>query len=358
MKQSFTRKAVFALTVLVLSILVTELPLGLLDGSTHVAEAAKIDYQTTTNLNMRSGASTKHKILLTIPKGKKVAYVSKSGSWFKVKYSGKTGFVSSTYIKKGTTAAQVKAKSTAAKVSTPSKVQYQTTTSLNMRSGASTKHKILLTIPKGKNVEYISKSGSWFKVEYNNKTGFVSSSYIKKVNTSAAAKTQVKPTYISGVLVVNKKHGLPSTYAPGENKNARSAFNKMASAASKDGVKLTVFSTYRSFDYQKNLYNAYVKKDGQKAADRYSAKPGHSEHQTGLAFDIAQTGAKNIYAESNATRWMAKNAHKYGFIVRYPKGKEHITGYMYEPWHLRYLGTELATKVYNSGKTLEEYLGI
>ncbi|WP_423190383.1 D-alanyl-D-alanine carboxypeptidase family protein [Alkalibacterium sp. f15] len=358
MNKSRTRKSLFILTVLTISLFITELTFEIGAGYNHTVEAAKVEYHTTANLNMRSGASTKNKILLTIPKGKKVEYLSKSGSWFKVKYNGKTGFLSSSYVRSVSPAAPKKVQPSATKTAPTSKVAYQTTSNLNMRSGASTKHKILLTIPKGKSVDYLSKSGTWFKVKYSGKTGFVSSIFLKKVTTSAAPKAQVKPTHINGVLLVNKKYALPSNYAPGENKEARSVFNKMASASNKEGIKLTAFSTYRSFDYQKNLYNNYVKKDGEKAADRYSAKPGHSEHQTGLAFDVSQTGAKNPFAESNASRWMAKNAHKYGFIVRYPKGKEHITGYMYEPWHLRYLGIDLATKVYNSGKTLEEYLGV
>ncbi|MCC5893896.1 MAG: D-alanyl-D-alanine carboxypeptidase family protein [Alkalibacterium sp.] len=440
MKLSSTRKVVWALVVILFSLFIAELPLGLHSDSSSIVEASKVDYHTTSNLNLRSGASTKHKILLTIPKGKKVDYLSKSGSWFKVKYNGKTGFVSSSYVKKAAVPAPSKTKTPAAKAATPNKVEYQTTTNLNLRAGASTKHKVLLTIPKGRKVDYVSKSGTWFKVKYSGKTGFVSSSYVKnvtaaapskakaqpaptktaptpkgeyqttsnlnmraggstkhkilltipkgkkveyvsatgswfqikysgktgfvsskyltKVNAAAKPAPEVKPTHINGVLLVNKAHGLPSHYAPGENKEARAAFNQMAAASNKDGIKLTAFSTYRSYDYQKTLYTNYVKKDGQAAADRYSAKPGHSEHQTGLAFDISQTGAKNPFAESKATKWMETNAHTYGFIVRYPKGKEHITGYMYEPWHLRYLGVDLATKVYNSGKTLEEYLGV
>ena len=173
--------------------------------------------------------------------------------------------------------------------------------------------------------------------------------------------TQVpgQPTYINGILVANKQYGLPQDYAPGESKEARSEFNRMAADAKQAGIELEAFSTYRSYDYQKKLYNSYVARDGQAAADRDSAKPGHSEHQTGLGFVISEAGRPDTrFEESNATRWMADHAHKYGFIVRYPKGKEHITGYQYEPWHFRYFGVEIATDVYESGLSLEEYLGI
>ncbi|MFC5542851.1 MAG: D-alanyl-D-alanine carboxypeptidase family protein [Bacilli bacterium] len=172
-----------------------------------------------------------------------------------------------------------------------------------------------------------------------------------------------KPTYIQGVLIANKKYPLPKDFAPGENKEARAAFEKMAQDAKKQGFELVAFSTYRSYEYQATLYNNYVARDGKEKADRYSARPGYSEHQTGLAFDIGEKGREDLwleeaFGESPAGKWLAENAHKYGFILRYPKGKEHITGYMYEAWHFRYLGVELATKVKDSGLTLEEYLGI
>lgn len=172
-----------------------------------------------------------------------------------------------------------------------------------------------------------------------------------------------KPTYIQGVLIANKKYPLPKDFAPGESKEARAAFEKMAQDAKKQGFELVAFSTYRSYEYQATLYNSYVARDGKEKADRYSARPGYSEHQTGLAFDIGEKGREDLwleeaFGESPAGKWLAENAHKYGFILRYPKGKENITGYMYEAWHFRYLGVELATKVKESGLTLEEYLGI
>lgn len=172
-----------------------------------------------------------------------------------------------------------------------------------------------------------------------------------------------EPTYIKGVLIANKKYPLPKDYAPGENKEARAAFDKMAKDAEIEGFIITAFSSYRSYDYQKQLYERYVKKDGKDNADRYSARPGYSEHQTGLAFDVGEVGRENLwlteeFGETPAGKWLMENAHKYGFILRYPKGKEEITGYMYESWHYRYLGVELATKVKESGLTLEEYLGI
>lgn len=240
---------------------------------------------------------------------------------------------------------------------TPSGKTYQTIAGLNLREGPSLEADIILTIPAGENVEYLSSSGYWYKVKYGEQIGYVSSEYL--IDNELPANEFTEPTYIQGVLVVNKKYGLPADYAPGENQEAREAFNKMAEDAKLDGIALEAFSTYRSYEYQKQLYNYYVSVDGQAEADRYSARPGHSEHQTGLAFDIGLEGDhENRFNESDATRWLAEHAYKYGFILRYPEGKEHITGYKYEPWHYRYVGVDMATKVYESGLTLEEYLGI
>lgn len=172
-----------------------------------------------------------------------------------------------------------------------------------------------------------------------------------------------EPTIVKGVLIASKKYPLPSTYAPGESKEARTAFQEMAAEAILSGYDLVAFSTYRSFDYQTQLYERYVTNDGQEAADRYSARPGYSEHQTGLAFDIGeqhfeQHFARESFGETEAGKWVAANAHKYGFIMRYPNGSEKITGYMYEPWHFRYIGKELAPQVYEANVTLEEFLNL
>lgn len=172
----------------------------------------------------------------------------------------------------------------------------------------------------------------------------------------------VKPTYVKGHLIANKKYPLPKNFAPGESKEARAQFNKMVVEARKSNLNLTAFSTYRSFSYQTTLYDKYVKRDGKAAADRYSARPGYSEHQTGLAFDIGQVNQQKHWAAASfgttkAGLWVAKNAHRYGFVMRYPNGKEKITGYMHESWHFRYVGQHPATEIYKKGITLEEYVG-
>ena len=163
-------------------------------------------------------------------------------------------------------------------------------------------------------------------------------------------------TYVDGIIVVNKTYSLPKDYDPKVNKDALKALKLMQADAKALGLDLSLISGYRSYNTQEKLYNKYVKKDGEEVANTYSAKPGHSEHQTGLAFDIGSVDRS--FANTSEAKWIEENAHLYGFIVRYPDGKTDITGYIYEPWHVRYLGKETAKKVYESGLTLEEYLGV
>ena len=164
------------------------------------------------------------------------------------------------------------------------------------------------------------------------------------------------PTYINGILLVNKNHPLPRSYGNGADATAYAALLQLQAGAQEAGYSIPMISGYRSYDYQAQLYNGYVARDGKEAADRYSAQPGKSEHQSGLAFDVGSID--NNYGESDAGRWLAAHCADYGFILRYPPGKEHITGYMYEPWHIRYVGVSTARAIMSSGLTLEEYLGV
>ncbi len=164
-----------------------------------------------------------------------------------------------------------------------------------------------------------------------------------------------QPTYINGILIVNKKYGIPADFG-GYNPEASGALEELQLGASQAGYSIPLISGWRSYDYQVELYNSYVATDGQEAADRYSARPGFSEHQTGLCFDIGSID--DYYGETVEGQWLAAHAHEYGFIIRYPQGKEHITGYMYEPWHVRYVGKDVAADIYNQQITLEEYLGV
>ncbi len=165
-------------------------------------------------------------------------------------------------------------------------------------------------------------------------------------------------TYVDGILIANKTYPLPSDYAPGFNQEANKAYDLLRQGALKEDFNIYTLNSYRSYIDQKIIYNDYVARDGQLMADTYSARPGYSEHQSGLAIDV--NSLDQNWENTPEGKWLSANCYKYGFIIRYPKGKEDITGYMYEPWHIRYVGKDLAEKLYNNGNwlTLEEYLGI
>ncbi|HHW69549.1 MAG TPA: M15 family metallopeptidase [Tenericutes bacterium] len=176
------------------------------------------------------------------------------------------------------------------------------------------------------------------------------------------------------LVLVNKNNKLNKNFIPKdlqlldinysyENKMlrdlAKNSFEKLCTDAKSVGYKIIGVSAYRDYDYQNKLYNEYVKQKVKEYADRASARPGHSEHQTGLAIDVM--GSNNDSDEFEYAiefEWMRDNAHKYGFIMRYPKNKEHITGFKYEPWHYRYVGKEVAKYIYDNDLALEEYLNI
>lgn len=159
------------------------------------------------------------------------------------------------------------------------------------------------------------------------------------------------------VIIVNKKYPVSESYNPGENAEARAAFLTLLADMRASGYAVSdSYSGFRSYETQTTLYQNYVAQDGQEAADRYSARAGYSEHQTGLAFDILDTSG-NLLTEETAVAWLKENAAQYGFIVRYPEGKEDVTGYMPESWHIRFIGQE-AQEIAASGLTLEEYYGI
>ena len=194
----------------------------------------------------------------------------------------------------------------------------------------------------------------------------------EKTSKGFTIETRNGATYIDGYLIANKTYALPSTFIP-ENpevpvtearsntsldKDLMTAFRKMQADATAKGLNIYIASGYRSYDYQVGLYNRYVANDGKAAADTYSSRPGNSEHQTGLCFDL--NSIEDSFQYTSEGKWVNDNCYKYGFCIRFPKGKDAYTGYQYESWHLRYVGTELAEKLYNNGDwiSLEEYFGI
>lgn len=181
-------------------------------------------------------------------------------------------------------------------------------------------------------------------------------------------------------VVVNKKNSIPTSFAPDLtvpdvrlrlaaseqqmqiSKTIEPAIEEMFAAAKAEGITLVFGSGYRSATLQKQFYDSYVARSGQAAADTYSARPGHSEHQTGLALDVTgSSGTCHLeicWKDTPEGKWLATNAYKYGFIIRYQEGKESITGYQYEPWHIRFVGKELSAQINQTNQTLEEFFEI
>lgn len=182
-------------------------------------------------------------------------------------------------------------------------------------------------------------------------------------------------------VVVNKGRQLPATYAPANlvvpnvplrlsagseemhlRQDVATALERLVAGARTQDISLMLASGYRSYGFQVGLYNSYVRQSGRVAADTFSARPGFSEHQTGLAADLEPVSRKcevdQCFADTPEGRWLAANAYKYGFIIRYPKDQQSLTGYEYEPWHVRYVGKDLAAQLHASGQTLEQFFGL
>ncbi len=180
------------------------------------------------------------------------------------------------------------------------------------------------------------------------------------------------------LLLVNKQHPVDQDYEPDDltamqyyapereasgrymREPAANAFNQLVEAAILDGIELRMTTGYRSYGYQKIIFDNYARQYGEEEANSFSAKPGQSEHQTGLAVDVSSPSLDyeltEAFGDTPAGTWLSDHAHEFGFIIRYPKGKEAVTGYMYEPWHLRYVGLFVAKEIYIQDITLEEYL--
>lgn len=178
--------------------------------------------------------------------------------------------------------------------------------------------------------------------------------------------TNTKKTKEEGILtLVNKYNYITKDYIPKDlieinglkiNKYAYNAYLKMKENMNKENLNIRIISAYRSYDYQENLYKSYLQKENQSIVDTYSARAGYSEHHTGLAIDIDNNKQNfNNFYLTKEFLWMQNNAHKYGFILRYPKDKETITGYAYEPWHYRYVGEEISQYIKKHNSTYEEY---
>ncbi|WIG25777.1 M15 family metallopeptidase [Bacillus toyonensis] len=215
------------------------------------------------------------------------------------------------------------------------------------------------------------------KTNYETRENAINNENNSKQNGTS---NKIASSFASIQAVVNKEYGLPEDYKPKDlvvpnvpfsfsgtveksylRKEAAEALEKLFLLAKQEGIQLNAVSGFRSYEYQKTLYANNVKKKGQEHTDRFSAKPGHSEHQTGLTMDVSSKSANNelelAFANTKEGKWLKENAHRAGFIIRYSKGKESITGYAYEPWHIRYVG-HIAENIYKKNLTLEEYMNL
>lgn len=195
---------------------------------------------------------------------------------------------------------------------------------------------------------------------------------------TAAQKARQEAAQQGLLILVNKQNPVDQNYKPDDltamkyyapereasgrymREAAAAAFFQLVEAAALDGLELRMTTAYRSYGYQKIIYDNYMNQYGEEEANRFSAKPGQSEHQTGLAVDVSSPSVdyelEDTFGDTPEGKWLASHAYEFGFILRYPKGKEDITGYTYEPWHLRFVGLFVAKEIHDQGTTLEEYL--
>lgn len=236
--------------------------------------------------------------------------------------------------------------------------------------------KLLLLNNIDKKIDYFNYQYLDRYVNYkNNNPNLSDSDIITQVNIGLDQpyyqNTREAKLLNKNTILVNKYNFLPDDYIPNNLTEiskecssstkllvyeAKENFEKMCIDAKKDNYNIRAVSSYRSYDYQKQLYDNYVKKDGMEKADTYSARPGYSEHQTGLVVDIDNVASDyNNFSNTNEYLWMQEHAHEYGFILRYPNNKQNITGYNYESWHYRYVGKDIASYIKNNNLTYDEY---
>lgn len=227
-------------------------------------------------------------------------------------------------------------------------------------------------IPNFSKYKYYKKDNNQRYINYYQKEKDINK-VIKDVNINIDQPfyTNIKEANIldNETILINKYYKLPNNYNIKLQKLnnyskdnmylqeiAKTNYEIMAKDAEKLNLNLYVISAYRTNEYQRNLYTNYVKNDGELKADTYSARPGHSEHQTGLAIDIiTKDSTMDTFEQTKEFIWLKDNSYKYGFILRYPKDKENETGYIYEPWHYRYIGIKHATNIYQKNISYEEY---
>jgi len=363
-----------------------------------ISEVSYIRY-TTTALNIRADAHIEAERIGGFSEGAEVHVIGElSNDWVQVAYQDTEAFVHGGYLQEIDPAEEADEESSKEEeepssvaeelgISEVSYIRY-TTTPLNIRSDAHIDGERIGGFSEGAEVHVIGElSNDWVQVAYGDTEAFVHGGYLQETDPAEDPQAEPDPDEDDATVVgnpgaidvlVNREYRLPADFTPpnlvepnvsmAPNTNHRllrseaaSALEALFDAATEDGIILYARSGYRSYSTQETLFNNYVAEHGYEEATRFSAKPGHSEHQTGLAMDVTSEQVDyrltQDFGNTPEGQWTTDNAHRYGFIIRYPQNKESVTGYMYEPWHLRYLGVDLATAVYESGLTYEEYLG-
>ena len=240
-------------------------------------------------------------------------------------------------------------------------------------------------------LEFVEVSGitdnGWIRIESVDSEGYIHSRFLTEeepeLRTWGTGEMEEEMLIVSDpddiAVIANKEIALPFDYEPADlvtvdvafarisnyrlmRQEAADALKELFDAALEDGITLYARTGYRSFQAQEQIFTNFVANHGYEQARRFSAKPGQSEHQTGLAMDITSDSVDhNLSQDFGGTpegEWVGENSHHFGYVIRYPRDKEDITGYIYEPWHIRYFGVELATELFESGLTYEEYLGL
>lgn len=230
---------------------------------------------------------------------------------------------------------------------------YLTTEPIYLFSSTNENSSLLLEIEADQYIESYGVEGDWVKVIYDNYEGYIMNEGLSPIEEENTFKV------VDGILIANRDYQLPADYNPGTSERALKSLELMEEEMARLDMKIYLISNYRSYHEQELIYSNDMSEHGSEYVEKYTAEPGHSEHQTGLAFDFNTSPDHNLveseFKESREAEWLRDNSYKYGFILRYPRGKEDITGYSYEPWHFRYIGADNAKKIYDSGLTLEEY---
>lgn len=215
---------------------------------------------------------------------------------------------------------------------------------------------VVQEVAEGDYLENYGVEDGYARVNFNEFGGYITDTALENASTDDTFKV------IDGILIANKEYGLPESYEPGLKTEVSIQFEKMKSDMEGLGMVADIGSGFRSYEYQLGVIERNIEAYGEEETARSVAPAGHSEHQTGLAIDIINDQPEHNIVESfrdtEEGQWLAENSYKYGFILRYPEGKEDITGYMYEPWHFRYVGEEMAAKIFDSNLTLEEYFNL